>query len=571
MIHTKVYINKQEVTLASAINIADADEVQIELIDTDYGYFHSRQVDVLLEDYKIPHTTSEDGSSVKTITNNLFRESFGYSNLRIFIDDEPVGDLLFNVSTNERKFTSIKDMMNYLLENNDRMLDLCFSRTKYKSKNDGDFKASFDSVISLAEKIVAGFVEQGGGLKSHLRHRLEMVKETANGSNFFNVNPYDIIDNLDKLHQGYSPDSVQLLGKVYSLDGMPRENHINSYDLEENKVLLGGLLSIKEVLLDISDVIEKQFDDLTYDKEYEVIKPYKRPTGYVIEDLYTQLTTSGMEKRINTILDSVNELLYFFQKEIKVTRQGFHAPKLTPFARRSGFYLKMYRDLNDWYSIGNPDIGVDHDLTKIRSTSKIYELFALYKIIDALHSDGWDVVSSVEHGFFKNFIPSQVGFKKDDSSLHIFYERKVNGFGVNTQHNDLVALNKNNPRSQYNYYNPDFIIVKKERDTVNYFVLDAKYSSAYTLEKHGVLDSLYEKYFSNLAVYDELNKTLDKNAIKSVNAIHPFGDKSLTKWPAYLPAITPNVSSIMMSESTNGFGKILNLINNTSIKKTYAD
>ena len=116
--------------------------------------------------------------------------------------------------------------------------------------------------MSLAEKIVAGFVEQGGGLKSHLRHRLEMVKETANGSNFFNVNPYDIIDNLDKLHQGYSPDSVQLLGKVYSLDGMPRENHINSYDLEENKVLLGGLLSIKEVLLDISDVIEKQFDDI---------------------------------------------------------------------------------------------------------------------------------------------------------------------------------------------------------------------------------------------------------------------------------------------------------------------
>ena len=159
--------------------------------------------------------------------------------------------------------------------------------------------------------------------------------------------------------------------------------------------------------------------------------------------------------------------------------------------------------------------------------------------------------------FSKTFIPSQVGFKKDDSiSLHIFYERKVNGFGVNTQHNDLVALNKNNPRSQYNYYNPDFIIVKKERDTVNYFVLDAKYSSAYTLEKHGVLDSLYEKYFSNLAVYDELNKTSDKNAIKSVNAIHPFGDKSLTKWPAYLPAITPNVSSIMMSESTNGFGKI---------------
>ena len=51
-----------------AINIADADEVQIELIDTDYGYFHSRQVDVLLEDYKIP--TQHQKTAVELCKNN---------------------------------------------------------------------------------------------------------------------------------------------------------------------------------------------------------------------------------------------------------------------------------------------------------------------------------------------------------------------------------------------------------------------------------------------------------------------------------------------------------------------
>lgn len=564
MINTKVYINKKEASLASAINIADEDEVQIEITSLDSGFFHSKEIDVLLEDYKVPFSRSEDGMSIKTITNNLFRESFGYSNLRIFIDNEPAGDLIFNVSTNERKFTSIKNMMNYLLENNERMLDLCFSRTKYKSKNDGEFEASFDSVISLAERTIGNFKEKGSGLKAHLRHRLEMVKEDANGNNFFNINPYDIIDNLDKLHQGYSPDSIQLLGRVYSLDGVQRENHINSYDLEENKVLVGGLLSIKEVLLDILSSIEKQFDELTYDKEYEVIKPYVRSGGYVIEDLYAQITTVGMERRINLLLEDVSELLYFFQKEINVTHQGFHAPRLTPFARRSRFYLAAYKDLNDWYSIGNPNIGVDNDLAKIKSTSKIYELFALYKIIDALHKDGWDVTSSVEHSLFKNFIPSQVGFKKEGSTLSVFYEKKINGFSAETKHNDLVALNKNNPRSQYNYYNPDFIIVKNQHNTASYFVLDAKYSSSYTLEKHGVLDSLYDKYFSNLAVYNESERTLDKSAIKCVNAIHPFGDRSLSKWPSYLPRISPDVSSILLLDSASGLDSVLSLVNDAA-------
>ena len=191
-------------------------------------------------------------------------------------------------------------------------------------------------------------------------------------------------------------------------------------------------------------------------------------------------------------------------------------------------------------------------------------MFALYKIIDALHNDGWDVTSSVEHSLFKNFIPSQVGFKKDGSTLSIFYEKKVSGFSDETKHNDLVALNKNNPKGQYNYYNPDFIIVKNQQTTASYFVLDAKYSSTYTLEKHGVLDSLYDKYFSSLAVYNEAKRTLDKSAIKSVNAIHPFGDRSLSKWPSYLPRISPDVSSILLLDSSSGLDSVLSLVNDAA-------
>ncbi|MBO6224593.1 MAG: hypothetical protein J6N72_03935, partial [Psychrobacter sp.] len=80
----------------------------------------------------------------------------------------------------------------------------------------------------------------------------------------------------------------------------------------------------------------------------------------------------------------------------------------------------------------------------------------------------------------------------------------------------------------------------------------------------GALDSLYEKYYSNIGVYDENNNTLTKNAIKCVNAVHPFGDKPLSKWPSHLPKITPDVSSVLLLDETDGFDKILNLINETA-------
>ena len=131
MIEIKVYINKHEVVQVSAISeiiVPDMAEVQIEIISTERNYFNLKNVDILLEDYKVPYTRSEDGMSVKSLENNLFRESFGYSNLRLFIDDEPINELIFKVSTNEEKYRNIRDMMKYLLNNNKRILDLCLSQ-----------------------------------------------------------------------------------------------------------------------------------------------------------------------------------------------------------------------------------------------------------------------------------------------------------------------------------------------------------------------------------------------------------------------------------------------------------
>ena len=88
-----------------------------------------------------------------------------------------------------------------------------------------------------------------------------------------------------------------------------------------------------------------------------------------------------------------------------------------------------------------------------------------------------------------------------------------------------------------------------------------KYSSSNTLRNYKVLDSLYEKYFSNMATYDQFNNILEKHSIKCVNAIHPFGDNPLTKWSNQLPQITPDISSILLSQDVNNLSKILSLIN----------
>lgn len=562
MLEFKIFINKVARPTSSIISIADRDMVAFEVSCKSIQSLSSIDVEVYLEDYKIPLILSEDGLVYRSQASNLFRESFGYSSVRVFVDQELSCEHVFSVTTNEERFNNIKDMMSYLLENNKRILDICFARTKYDSKNDGIYEASFDSVIGLAEKVVNAISGKQSVLRKELRHRLELVKEDVNEKNYYNINPQDIIENLDLLYQGYSPNSLSLFGKVYSLDAIRRENHIDSYDLTENHILLGGLVSIKETMLDILKSVENGFSHLTHDMEYTTLKPYSnKVNNYSIEELHVHLTTDGMDRRINAVLASLEELIYLFKKKLGISFNGYIAPKLTPYAKKSSFYLSVYTLLDDWYSLGSPDIGINHDLTKIRSTSKIYEFYTLYKLIDELYFDGWQVVKSVEHSFFKRFIPSQVEFKKGASSLILYYEKKVNGFTEFTQHNDLVALTKNNPKHKYNYYNPDFLLVKQKDDTVSYYILDAKYSSSRTLNEYRTLDTLFEKYFINFAVYNSLDDTLRKDSIKCVKAIHPFGNNELNKWSSLLPTVVPQVSSILLSKDSNNLNKIISLVN----------
>ena len=88
-------------------------------------------------------------------------------------------EIIFNVSTNQEKFNNIKSMMSYLLENNERILDICFSRTKYQARNDGDKEPTYESVISLAEKFISNFNNNQKNFETSLKNIIVPIKEVA--------------------------------------------------------------------------------------------------------------------------------------------------------------------------------------------------------------------------------------------------------------------------------------------------------------------------------------------------------------------------------------------------------
>ena len=245
-------------------------------------------------------------------------------------------------------------------------------------------------------------------------------------------------------------------------------------------------------------------------------------------------------------------------EKLNISFTGYKYPKNTQFVKFSSFYRNIFSKLFDWYNLGDPDIGINKNLIKLRSTSKIYEMFCLYIFIESIYKSGWIVLKSKQHTFFKNFIPEYIKFQKDDNVLELFYEKTINPVSNESQHNDLVYLD-HKKASDSRYYTPDFIFKKTNIDgEVKYFIFDSKYSSSLTLEKYKVLDELYRKYYTNLAVFNITDMKLDSNNILSVVAVHPFGKNSLSKWNS-IPNIRifPIVESLKLDTNNNSFNKYI--------------
>lgn len=281
------------------------------------------------------------------------------------------------------------------------------------------------------------------------------------------------------------------------------------------------------------------------------------------------------QQRILDYLSLIDEIIRYFVYTLKVSDTGFTAPNVSIYVKKSSFYLKLFELLHDWYSLGNPNTGIDENLSKIRSASKIYEWFVLYQLIETFQKNGWLIQEIInDNDTYKNAVQynmdlldsdktvpmiSQVIFKKDDKIVNLFYQKKVYYFTNQTDNQELVSL-EHDVSSHYNYYHPDFILEKQQADKKYYYILDAKYSHSKTLEEYKTLDELFGKYYINLAVYNKESKTLTKENIQAIYAIHPFGNQ-IFKWRKELrQMIRPITSSLLVSDKQNDLSQLLDIL-----------
>jgi hypothetical protein len=497
------------------IKIHELDEIALTLNLNDS--FSESDITIFIEDYEVE--ILRDSSRYIIKANRYFQESFGQASIKIQIKDN-FFLILFDVKWNKIKTLQIEEMIQLLYSYDASLIRLCLSKTKFFLNNTKGILADPETILSTAEKTLKIIDNHKNSFKniSHKKVIKEKEMPLNNEQNIYD--PVDIIDNIDSLIICSQNEDLMINGKKFQIDKIPSINFKETQDTQINSVLLGGIYSIyrKTSMLKNELIgVHKKNNIKIYDDEYKEI--------ISMDQIIAKVTKKNMLLRCDLINQKAKELILFFEKKLKFVYRGEIYPKFNPFVKHTRNYRSIFSELFLWYNLGKPDLSTLDFLIKLRSLSKLYEIFSYIIINKTILEDGWGL----------KILDNDFCFEKNNKKINIYYEKKIRPYNKVTKfyNNELIDISRR--KSLHNdlwWYKPDFILELSQDKYSVYIILDAKYSSKSSVKEYHLKD-IIDKYLLNIRVFNKNINKLDNDKILYICAVYPENMESNSKYYSY--------------------------------------
>lgn len=511
---------------------------------------------VYFEDYQAPCRSGlVDGVAVyETPEHYFFAECFGYATVRIeFVDlTETVA---FDVLAKKTTVEQARKMISYLSQYGESLLKSCFARTTYTVGTTRANVVDPESMLSSAEKLVQVLQSSQSELLHHLRERLVPQRIPLSDASMagFEIDPSDVVTNLDALMPSAAIGDVFIRGRYYDLSSIHVAQLKPTADVVENQIILGGLYSIR-----------RQIGQLHAQLAEIAVGMVDAPADYEqLSRLLLSLTAGVMIRRCQALIDGTEHLIKLFERQLGVNFNGEIAPLMTGYARSTRLYRVVFVELSAWYELGTPTIDGVNFLMKMKSLSSIYEKFVLFHLLEHLLKQGWTAEGEVEFADRETMVPSRILLVAGDNQVTLQYEPIIRGFNQTSRHMDLVDT-EHKPSDTYPYWKPDFVLRLKTPTAVQYLILDAKYSTREKVKKFH-LGELHRKYYLGMSVYDSVNGIISPIQIAGVFAIYALDQRITSYLPMWrgqtlnaVPLRLPMIGGVgLMTDNDSLFGKFV--------------
>lgn len=447
----------------------------------------------------------------KFFDNAFFLNYFGECEVSVLIGDIRK-TFIIEVNVTGHKANIAKEMLIFLSDNADDILQTCFSKSQTGfSQKHGDERnlikiSALTQTVELIESLFHSFKLDN---KNSIEHRLQyhsnkpIIVDDSSAS--------WLSENMDELEVADSSNYKLKIKKRYYQVNIPNSVTYLNTDLKENRVLHQFVLVALEYLSVISTKLEKQTQHVTDDVEYNEYVKF----DHVIKGMINPILTMRI-KAINDLIRRVKRIHLFFKANIPVKKTTGEMPIQTQYTLRHRHYALTFNQIANFYNASDADRSNSEFLLGLRNLSQLFELCCLYYLVRYFKKISEQVSTSwVNHKFEWsghktkkiNVLANEFIFESDFYEYSLIYEKKYFSFSKNTmdlQEGNLVRIDQRN-----NYREPDYTIKVLNKVTQDYYfiILDAKFSRSYKMENNkpdkvpSVLQTVFNKYATNLKTY----------------------------------------------------------------------
>lgn len=468
-------------------------------------------VELYVGDYPLSLNFDEAGC-YKSNNEAIFSGCFDLVNFTVCIqgnmgDEKYYYSDYFRVATTKQTIKRVEEMLEEIEKNIPNSLDLCFSKSKKQAGLLSSDRRSIWNTLTLVDEIIKIYEECLGLFINHKQASVEEYRTIVDVTEMHNVDQEClrwIACNPDNLIPTKEDTGISLDENKYIPSKVKTYTSRYSYDVYENKVILGFLNTIYEYISRQLDCLNRELKELEQVPQQIVLQiPNTHDlTSRCVFVYYKKVKEQFLERQI-----CLQELFGKYEYCLRCTPDVIVGiPKLTNTFKQIYHYRLCYEAMVRWYTLGDYSFEHLEYLFKLKTLSRLFEYFCLIRLQNAFLKCGYylkesdRVIYDVEDD--NENINNKYVFDGPQYELTLLYEPTIWVDKLNKD-TDLYSTGYNFIKNRWNNkWTPDFVLKIASERKVYYYILDAKFSKEHNV-KCRYMPELVLKYGSQIATKDK--------------------------------------------------------------------
>jgi hypothetical protein len=440
-------------------------------------------------------------------------------------DDERLwvysSDYVLCLSKHGANAENIEDIITYLAEFNDDTISAWMFSPKTGAPLDTEFlvseilepsrhrRASYKSLsayIQLLRSIHACYKEHYPAFKSGAKHRIVKHDSLQSYDQVKSINRRSLqwlYQNPGELVATESPTAIHIQGRQYLPYRMYIEKTTKSFDIYENRVVVGFLLLVCNNVKALEEKVRIQLAE-----EYQVLHTLQWLAREGFRAPIIGIKQLQVERN-QALLNSLHELLlnlagqYAKYGDILPCADTplLGIPKKTKVFQEVRPYRRVFEQILQWYHFGEFTPVKETLIGNAKTLDKLFEYYCLCRLLTLFKEAGFTGTGEVSRSFAYHSQEHRPGdlantylLRRGEVLLTLYYQPVIS---ADRFENDISLYRTTTADG---FYTPDFMVkLQHERASGSwYLIFDAKYSSRWNIKQY-YMDREIIKYGCQLA------------------------------------------------------------------------